>query len=184
MRSLLFNGMVPTALIILFSSCSFANLSKNTPVQLQNFYQSKADSDKRCLVTKGNDGEVALAKCGKQADASGLYLLEKSEGEYYTIHPVNNAEQCLRTFAGNQNVKIDACKENSATPANYPSMRYWKLIKTGELYNLENKYKYDIGSIYSCFSVAEHGDSVGVGECSITGSSPDFNNMRMWQLKY
>lgn len=182
MRSLLFNRMAFAVFISLCSSYSFANEEINAPFQLQNVYQSKESSVKRCLVSRGDEGEVAMAACNNQPDAGGLYVLVKGADDYYTIRPVNNSEQCLRTFAGEQTVKMDHCAENRNTAANYSSMRYWKLIKIDGVYNLENKYKSDIGSIYSCFSVPVSGDNVGVGECVISGGSVEYNNMRLWRL--
>jgi len=181
MRSLVNKRIAFTTFIFMFSICSSANETKNAPFRLQSAYQPTGSSEKSCLVAKGNEGNVAIAPCGREAKPDGLYILMKSVDDYYTIRPANNSEQCLRTFAGDQKIKLAPCAEDRDTPANYSSMRDWRLIKIDGMYNLENKYKSDIGSIYSCISVTGSDDSVAVGECSIAGGSAEYNNMRLWR---
>lgn len=182
MRTLLFRKLAVAASFFLFTCYCTANETLNHTFQLQSFYQPTASDNKLCLMTSGGSGEVTLSACSKQPKPDGLLIMIKSSNDYYTIRPANNSALCLRTFAGTQRVKLDNCQENNETLASYSSMRYWIVTKPGDFYILENKYKNDSGSLFSCLSVLSNGESVGVGECSISGSDTDYNNRRIWQL--
>lgn len=184
MDTLFLKRMALASSVLLCAFCSSAREIQNQTFQLENVYQPSANNNKLCLLPEGDDGDVALDECSKQANLNGLFILVKSSGEYYTIRPATNSELCLRTFAGSQNVKLDNCAENNSMPANYSSMRDWALTKIGGLYNLQNRYKSDTGSLFSCLSVLNSSDSIGVGECAISGVNTDYNNMRLWQLVY